>query len=167
MKKLLLVRHAKSYWGNPSLPDRERPLAARGERDAPRMARRMHANRIFPEKILCSDAIRTLQTAEHFLAVYAKQDPEIEKTADLYHASSGSILQHVRQTPDRIDCLFVFGHNPGLTDLVNSLGERLDNLPTAGVFGFRFATSHWKEIGRKNASFWLYDFPKNESAKTF
>ena len=167
MKKLLLVRHAKSSWDHPLLSDHQRPLAARGKRDAPRMAKRLLVNRIFPEKILSSDAERAVQTAERFLEEFARHEPEFEKTGELYHATSGNIMNCIRQTPDRIDCLFVFGHNPGLTDLVNSLGERLDNLPTAAVFGFQFACSRWEKISRKNASFWLYDFPKNESPKIF
>ncbi len=165
MKKLLICRHAKSSWDHPSLVDHLRPLAKRGERDAPRMAKRMHANRIIPEKILSSTAVRAVQTAESYLDVFVKERPEFEKTLGLYHASARAILENIRQTPNRIKTLFVFGHNPGFTDLINHLGEDLENLPTAAVFGFYFKTDCWMEIQSGNASFWLYDFPKNKAPK--
>ncbi|MDN3689411.1 SixA phosphatase family protein [Cyclobacterium jeungdonense] len=165
MKKLLICRHAKSSWDHPLLTDQLRPLAERGERDAPLMAKRMLANRVIPEKILTSNAVRAVQTAERYLEIFFKEDPEFEKTPDLYHASPKAILEKIRQTPDRINSLFIFGHNPGFTDLINYLGENLDNLPTAAVFGFYFQTNHWMDIQPENASFWLYDFPKNKSPK--
>lgn len=166
MKKLLICRHAKSSWDQPLLADRLRPLAARGKRDAPIMANRMFKNRIIPEKILSSDAVRAVQTAEEYLDVFSKERPEYEKTPDLYHATPKAILEKIHQTPDRVNSLFIFGHNPGFTDLINYLGEKLDNLPTAAVFGFYFQTDRWTDVKSENASFWLYDYPKNKAPKT-
>lgn len=167
MKKLLICRHAKSSWDEPGLNDHERPLAKRGWRDAPLMAKRIKTNHIYPEQIISSDALRALQTAEVYLETFRKEDVIFEKTAELYHASVSDILEVVRHASDRVNTLFIFGHNPGFTDLINHLGESLDNLPTAAVFGFTFATNSWSKLSRENASFWLYDFPKNSSPKIF
>ncbi|SHN14995.1 phosphohistidine phosphatase [Cyclobacterium lianum] len=165
MKKLLICRHAKSSWDQPWLSDRERPLAQRGLRDAPVMAKRLKTNHIFPNKIVSSNAKRALQTAEIYQDEFSKEDVWFEKTPELYHASVREILQLLRKQDNRVKSLFIFGHNPGFTDLINYLGEPLDSLPTAAVFGFTFTTDQWTAISPENASFWFYDFPKNQSPK--
>ncbi|GAB3016896.1 histidine phosphatase family protein [uncultured Cyclobacterium sp.] len=166
MKKLMICRHGKSYWGDASLTDHERPLAKRGLRDAPMMAKRAHANHIIPEKILTSDALRAKMTAAFYLESYEKLDIPYEISPNLYMSSVKEHLNEVKKTSDKIDTLFIFGHNPALTQLINSFGEKLDNLPTAAVFGFKFDVDHWKDITQANATFWMYDYPKNLSTKT-
>ncbi|WP_366483686.1 histidine phosphatase family protein [Cyclobacterium sp.] len=165
MKKLLICRHAKSSWEHAWSTDHERPLAYRGLKDAPLMAKRLKTNHIYPGKITSSDASRALQTAKIYLEVFSKEDVIFEQTPELYHASVKDILQVIHKTSDQVNSLFIFGHNPGFTDLINHLGESLDNLPTAAIFGFTFSTDRWEQISRRNASFWLYDFPKNKSTK--
>lgn len=167
MKKLLICRHGKSFWGDASLTDHERPLAKRGLRDAPMMAKRAHANHIIPEKILTSDALRAKMTAAIYLKTYEKLDIHYEISPNLYMTSVMEHLNEIKKTSDKIDTLFIFGHNPTLTQLINSFGEKLDNLPTAAVFGFKFEVAHWKAITKENALFWIYDYPKNLSTKTF
>jgi phosphohistidine phosphatase len=161
MKKLLLCRHAKSSWENSKLRDHERPLANRGLNDAPMMAGRLRTNHIIPEKILTSDALRAKMTASFYLKTFEKNEVIYEETNELYVGTTKSLLVEIRKTSDKIDTLFVFGHNPGMTDLVNYLGENLDNLPTAAIFGFKFEVRSWNAINSENGTFWIYDFPKN------
>lgn len=166
MKKLLICRHGKSCWDDPSLSDHQRPLAKRGLHDAPMMATRAHSNQIFPEKILTSDALRAKMTAAYYLKSFDKLDIDFEVTANLYMSSVNEHLKEVSNTNNKIDTLFLFGHNPTLTELINYFGEKLENLPTAAVFGFKFKIGSWKDIAQGNAEFWLYDYPKNLSSKT-
>lgn len=160
MKKLVLIRHAKSSWDNPFLDDHKRPLAERGLRDAPRMAQRLKRLLIQPDALISSDAERakntTLITAEglHF------PKEKIHFTRDLYHASAGEIIRVIRSCSDQIDCLFLFGHNPGFNDLVWEMGFEIDNLPTSGQFGIEFEVDSWSEVSAKNAKKWFFDYPK-------
>jgi phosphohistidine phosphatase len=164
MKKLLLYRHAKSSWDDLYLEDHKRPLALRGLRDAPYMAQRLKKKAIFPDAIISSDAERAKATALITAESLHFPKAQIELRRGLYHASAQAILTEVKQTDGQYDLLFVFGHNPGLTDLVNFLGQDLDNLPTCGQFGFTFDTSRWADISAKNAEVWFYDYPKNKEA---
>jgi len=167
MKKLVICRHAKSSWDDPRLSDHGRPLSNRGLRDAPMMAARIHTNRIFPEKILTSNALRAKMTAEFYLKVFEKMEVGYEVSDAFYMASETELLKEIKKTNNKIDTLFIFGHNPGLTELINYLGEPLENLPTAAIMGFKFDENSWENISSNNASFWMYDFPKNKSPKIF
>tara|TARA_R110002096_G_scaffold10562_9_gene40499 strand:- start:737 stop:1240 length:504 start_codon:yes stop_codon:yes gene_type:complete len=166
MKKLVICRHAKSSWEDPRLNDRVRPLSKRGLNDAPMMANRMQTNHVFPEKILSSKALRAKMTAAFYLATFEKMNVEYEESEALYMASVQEHLIEIKKTSNKIDSLFIFGHNPGMTELINYLGEPLENLPTAAYMGFKFEVNSWENINATNARFWMYDFPKNPSPKT-
>jgi phosphohistidine phosphatase len=162
MKKILLIRHAKSDWEDPFLNDHERPLSLRGLRDAPLMAQRLVKKNIMPDLIISSDANRAkttaLITAENLY--YPKSN--IQFTSDLYHASATTLLAEIKNTPADVETLFLIAHNPGLNDLIELLGGEIDNLPTCGQYGFIFEVDSWSSIDRKNAIKWLLDFPKNK-----
>ena len=161
MKNLLIYRHAKSAWDNPFLSDHERPLAERGLRDAPQMAQRLKRKNILPDLMLSSDAERAKATALITADNLHFPREKIEFTQRLYHAPARTILSQIQQTQDDVGTLFVFGHNPGLDDLVELLGGVIDNLPTCGQFGFNFETAHWTHISQHNAKTWFFDYPKN------
>lgn len=162
MKKLVIIRHAKSAWDNPSLSDHERPLADRGLRDAPKMAQRLKERDIHPDLLMTSDAKRVLQTAEITAEAFKIRKEAILQTPTFYHASASVIFNSIKEAHQTIGTLFVFGHNPGLNDLVNRLGCDLDNLSTCGQVGFLFDVTDWKKITPKNARFWFLDYPKLE-----
>lgn len=163
MKKLLLYRHAKSSWDNPFQNDHDRPLALRGLRDAPFMAQRLKKKNIIPDIIMSSDAIRAKTTALITAENLHFPKKHIAFTSSLYDASSQTILSEIRKTSDKHDVLFLFGHNPGLTDAIEQLGGQLENLPTCGQFGFLFEVESWKDIHPDNAKEWFLDFPKNSA----
>ncbi|MBT0811928.1 histidine phosphatase family protein [Litoribacter ruber] len=165
MKRFLICRHAKSSWDKPFLADHKRPLAPRGLRNAKDMAQRLVAKKIFPDMIISSDAERAKHTAGIFADILGIGKNHFKLTSELYHASPTEILKYIRKTPNTVDTLFIFGHNPGLTDLVVELGEDLENLPTTGVFGFTFNVEDWGDVGKKNAKFWMHDYPKNPEAQ--
>ncbi|WP_235893453.1 SixA phosphatase family protein [Litoribacter populi] len=161
MKRLFLCRHGKSSWDKPFLADHKRPLAPRGIRNSKEMAYRLASKKILPNLIISSNAERAKQTAKIFADILGVGKNNLQLTSELYLASPTEILKHIRKTSSSVDTLFIFGHNPGFTDLVVELGEDLENLPTAGIFGFTFDVEDWADIGKKNAKTWFFDFPKN------
>lgn len=161
MKKLLICRHAKSAWDNPFLNDHKRPLSPRGLADAPVMAQRLSRKNILPDKILSSDAKRAASTALITAETLHFPANNIHFTSKLYHASATSILFLIKETPDQVQTLFLFGHNPGLNDLIELLDGDIDNLPTCGQFGIIFEVETWQAIHRSNAREWFLDYPKN------
>ncbi|MCH6232332.1 SixA phosphatase family protein [Cognataquiflexum rubidum] len=162
MKKLVIIRHAKSSWDEPFLNDHERPLAERGLKDAPKMAKRLKKENIFPDAILSSDAERAKATAIIMAEVIDFPPKKIQFNKELYHGSVAQILSEIKKTDESVKTLFLFGHNPGLNDLIWKLGGEIDNLPTAGQFGFKFDVKKWEEISPKNAKIWFFDYPKKD-----
>jgi phosphohistidine phosphatase len=162
MKKLVLIRHAKSAWDDPFLSDHQRPLAERGLRDAPRMAQRLKKRGVMPEAMISSDAERAKTTALITAEQLKFQKEKIQLTPDLYHSSASEILRVIQQCNDSIETLFVFGHNPGFNDFIDKMGFEIDNLPTSGQFGIEFEVDFWSEISAKNANKCFFDCPKKE-----
>ncbi len=119
MRQLLLLRHAKSSWDDPSLPDHARPLNARGKRAAQAMATAMRDLGLSPDVVLVSSARRTLQTLE---AVSPFADsPLVEPMDDLYLAPWPRLVDTLRRMPETARSVMLIGHNPGLQDLALAL----------------------------------------------
>jgi phosphohistidine phosphatase len=137
--RLWLIRHAKSDWSTPGQDDFDRPLNDRGQRDGPRMAAWLAAQRKPAAWIWCSDAVRARSTAEFVRAGFAAAGPELVLDHRLYLAGPEQLLDVLRETPDTIESVALIAHNPGLTELVNLLAGSavLDNLPTFGVAALR------------------------------
>ncbi|WP_075349719.1 SixA phosphatase family protein [Algoriphagus marinus] len=164
MRKIIFVRHAKSSWDNPNLRDHDRPLSERGLRDAPRMAKRLKDKNILPDLILSSTAKRAKQTAEITAKNLGLSQSIIQFESNLYHASPKEILNQIKTISDQsIGTLIVVGHNPGFNDLIEYLGGSIENLPTAGQFGFKLAIREWSEISPEKAEVWFFDYPKKEN----
>lgn len=163
MKTLYIVRHAKSNWSNPEQADFERGLNERGKRDAPRMGKRLHERDIHPDLLLSSPAKRALSTAKRIAEVLHYPKEKIKTDRLLYHADEDTILSVVQTINDHFKTVFMFGHNPGLTEFVNVIAESdpyIDNVPTCGVIGFNFPVEHWKDIAWKSARLLFFDYPK-------
>lgn len=162
MKTIVIVRHAKSSWDVPSLDDHQRPLANRGLRDAPLMGARLAEWGPPVDRVISSSAVRALTTAELVTEEMGLPWDEIQVEDDLYHATEYEMLDLIREQDDYLDGLMLFGHNPGMTYLVNDLSDLdLDNLPTCGVVVLQFEVESWLEIGDVLASSAKVDFPKN------
>lgn len=164
MKRLTLIRHAKSDWDN-RLPDFERPLNARGEGDVPHMAARMIQYYERPDRLLSSPAVRALRTATLLAQGLGIQEQDIQTEKDLYNASARALLDCLRATDDHIGHLVLVAHNPGITDLANQLtNSRIDDLPTCAVLGAELEIAHWREARPGRGRVRYYDYPKNTSA---
>lgn len=162
MKTLHLLRHAKSSWDVPGLADRERGLNRRGLRDAPRMGAAL-ANMIEPMQVDFSPARRARMTLEGVCAGWPSL-AHLQHRADeaLYTFDSRSLADWIARQDDRQQSLFLIGHNPAFTDLVNELaGEYvLANLPTAGYARLSLASDHWRELAPGRAALEQTLFPK-------
>jgi len=168
MKKILICRHGKSSWEDPYLSDHNRPLAPRGLRNSTEMAERLLSQSISPDLILSSDAKRAIDTAIITIEILGVNKEKIEKHESLFHASANTIMEHLQSLSNEINTVFIFGHNPGFNELIWMLGGDLENLPTAGQFGFSFEVAEWSKINAQNAMVWFYDYPKkrNQNLRT-
>ena len=155
MLTLSLLRHAKSSWTDPDLDDHDRPLAKRGAKAAPEIAKFMRREELRPTLVLCSTAVRTRATLALLIAGLGPPVPAITYDESLYLASPDAILALLREVPASIQQVLIVGHNPGLHMLALELigtGERkllaslAQEFPTAALAVFNFTQSAWNEI---------------------
>lgn len=148
--RLLLIRHAKSSWDDPALPDRERPLAKRGRKAAERVAAHLRQAGLRPDLVLCSPSRRTRETLE--LLALGRADALVEDA--LYGANEDELLARLRDVPEGAGTVAVIGHNPGMQDLAIELvgsdaaagAVRLrERFPTAAVAVFD-VKGHWLDL---------------------
>ena len=169
MLTLSLLRHAKSSWKNPALPDRERPLNARGMSDAPAMGRAMSERGIEPELVLCSSAQRTVDTLALVLPEL-KIEPEVVYDDALYQASPDDMLGMLRGLQPGARNVLIVGHNPeiqalalglvgaGPKDLRNRLAEKY---PTGGLAVINFTAGLWSSVDAGSGSLSLFLTPRD------
>ena len=146
MKTLLVLRHAKSLWGNTALDDHERPLNERGRRDAPRMGALVREYGLTPDLIVSSDAVRARLTAEA-VARSALFAGEVRLEPRLYAASVEDILA-VLCTVQEADSgtVMIVGHNPGLEQLVAYLTGEQEDVPTAALAQIALPIKQWRDL---------------------
>jgi len=148
MKRLTLVRHAKSSWKNAGLADIDRPLNGRGKRDAPRMGGLLAEAGIVPDIILASPARRARKTATLLAAAIPGAKERILFDPALYEASAAVLLERVRSFDESWQHVMLVGHNPGLTDFANLLATAdVDNLPTCGTLVIDLDIGSWGTAG--------------------
>src|SRR5690348_15159246 len=116
MKRLFLLRHAKTEPHSASLEDHERELIARGREDSPRIGHYMSGQGYRPDLILCSTARRTVETLA-LLVPELSVKPSVEYLGDLYLAEPETLFAHVVHAPEKSRALLLLGHNPGLEQL--------------------------------------------------
>jgi phosphohistidine phosphatase len=167
MRTLYLLRHAKSSWADPTLPDFERPLSPRGRRAAKRIAKHLLRAGIQPELVLCSPATRARETLE-LIQPASGDSSTVELDDALYGASADDLLQRIRTVDDAVPSLMVIGHNPGLQELALLLasgGAELQRLeakfPTAALATLTFETSAWSRVTPAGAALAAYVVPKH------
>lgn len=162
MKTLYLIRHAKSSWADVSLSDFDRPLNERGEKDAPRMAKRLREREVTPHLMVSSPAKRAVKTCKAFCKVLGYPKEKIKEVKALYHASDEGILEVLRQINNKHEVVFLFGHNPGLTEFANRLfNEGILNVPTTGIVAGKLKADTWDSVSFGCGAMEFFDFPKN------
>lgn len=151
MRTLLLMRHAKSSWTDPTLTDFERPLNDRGEADAPRMGHFLRGHDLTPDCILSSTATRAQATAEALAEAVDRSD-RIRLFDDLYHASPSTITSVVQEFGGDAQILMVVCHNPGIEELVETLGGVSERMSTAAIAHFEVDTDTWTVLDAERSN---------------
>jgi phosphohistidine phosphatase len=155
MLRLLILRHAKSDWGQPGQPDMERPLAPRGERAAALMGRVLSADDLRPDRVLVSPARRTRETLAGVLPGLGPPAPAIVTVAGLYEPPTGNYQAAIAANGDDARRLLVVGHNPAshaTALLLSGRGERMafadlaSKFPTAALAAIDFEAGSWTDI---------------------
>lgn len=156
MIRLVLVRHAKSDWGNPALDDHDRPLNDRGIRDAPRMARELAETGFRPEVILSSTALRARTTAEAFAAEFGVA---VNLNPELYGAPGRTLL--AAAAASGAHQVIVVAHDPGMTDLAEQLsGGGIGHMPTCAVATFTWHQDDWDVLDAVDPVEWTLESPR-------
>jgi phosphohistidine phosphatase len=171
MKRLYLLRHAKSSWDDITLADHDRPLAPRGLRAAKVMAEHLRRGGIAPELVLCSGSKRTRQTLTA-IAPGLGERADVQIRSELYAASAADLLEVLCRVPDQVQSVMLIGHNPGIQDLALSLargGPEIARLrskfPTAALATLELEGS-WRELVPASAELVSYVKPKELSRGT-
>ncbi|MEP7278281.1 MAG: histidine phosphatase family protein [Bacteroidota bacterium] len=164
MKFLFLVRHAKSSWNDAAMADFDRPLNARGIRDAAEMGRRLLVRVSNIDAFVCSPAQRARTTAEKFSETFGKDKNEIVFEKGLYLAPESFFNQLICKFDNHLHSVALFSHNPGITYFANTLTTAIqtDNIPTSGIFAVKALTDNWEHFLTAEKEFLFYDYPKRE-----
>lgn len=162
MLRLTLIRHAKSAWDDPSLGDFDRPLNARGRRDAPVMAKRLCDLARRPERLVSSPARRAISTAQVFAEALALPPPAIALEPSIYDASLAMLIDVVRALDPGARHVALFGHNPGFSELARWLATcPFHEMPTCAIASLELQISAWNELGPGCGRLAHYLYPKD------
>lgn len=154
MRRLMLLRHAKSDWSQAGQRDHERGLSARGQAAAPRIGAHLAERALIPDCVLVSTARRTRNTWK-LVADALPACPKIQFDERIYEAEPEDILEVIRDTPASCQSLLVVGHNPGLQDLAlllikhghqDDLGRLTEKFPTAGLAVIDIPIDDWARL---------------------
>lgn len=170
MKRLSLLRHAKSDWADRSLGDSDRPLNPRGRAAAPLMGAFIGDKLSTPDLILCSSSMRTRQTLD-LLAQYLRPAPETLISERLYLASAAEMLSQIQAADDAHHHILMIGHNPGThmlaLDLIDPERSNSDvvariagKFPTAALAHFEFDAAAWTDLARRRGALMFFKTPK-------
>jgi phosphohistidine phosphatase len=174
MRRLLLLRHAKSSWSEPGARDLDRPLNRRGQEAAPRIGAYLARHGLIPDGILCSTARRARETWE-LVAAEVHAAPPATFTERLYDASPRTLVDVFRDADPKAASLLVVGHNPGLQEVATALiasgdledRERLrEKLPTGGLVVIDFPIADWSKLHLRSGRLERFVVPRMLEAAT-
>ena len=174
MRRLMLLRHAKSDWSTPGTRDEDRPLSARGREAAPKMGAYMARHALVPDLIIASPATRVTDTLALVLPAFAKQ-PKTIPDGRLYETDADELLKVIKGTSHSVHSLLLVGHNPSLADLASLLiasgdvGIRqrlIEKFPTAALAVIDFPLDDWSKIHPRSGRLDRFVPPKALDAET-
>jgi phosphohistidine phosphatase len=147
MKTLYIVRHAKSSWDHPGLPDYERPLLENGKRKTEKVIEYLIHQKTNPDLILSSHAIRAKETAALIAKGLSYPEGRIQTVTIIYQGNDDDLINLIYGLPNEKNSIIIVGHNPTFTSLANHfLTKPIDWLPTSGVVCVEFKTDKWENI---------------------
>lgn len=168
MRRVFLLRHAKSTLQDEGQDDFDRPLAGRGRKAAPVTAAFMRRNDLFPDLVLCSSACRTRESLALTLP-FLRGEATILLEDNLYLASGAKLLNRLREVEDRFRRVMLVGHNPGLQDLALMLADSgpederalmAEKFPTAALAVIDIASERWGGIERRGGALARFVTPR-------
>jgi phosphohistidine phosphatase len=161
MKTVYLVRHAKSSWNDPDLEDFERPLNKRGRKSALLMGTVLKKLEAAPDLVISSPANRAAMTARMLADAIRYPLEKIQYSETIYLSDENVLIRFLRNIKDSVNQAMLIGHNPGLTELVNYIGDqRINNIPTGGVCCIDLKITSWKDIREHGGQLRFFEFPK-------
>ena len=165
MRRLILLRHAKSDWPD-GVADPDRPLAPRGQEAAPKMAAYLAAEGLVPDRVLVSPARRTRETWD--LVRPSLGDVPDETVPQIYEAPVSRLLDVVHGIPDDVATALMIGHNPGFQDLARLLGKPGEarrtltkKYPTAAVAVIDLPVESWAKVEAGEGTIERFVTPKS------
>ena len=148
MKKIILIRHAKSSWKH-NVIDHDRPLNKRGFEDANLVSISLKESHLNIDLVLSSDAMRAKTTANIFMSNLDIDTSMVHLNHELYDFSGTNLIEVIKACDDSINTLMLFGHNHAITAFVNTYGDSyIDNVPTSGVVVIEFDIINWKNLNK-------------------
>ncbi len=159
MKKLFIIRHAKSDWEDSSLDDFDRPINKKGEKNAPFMGQILANKNIKPDLIISSPALRAITTAQ-LIAKEVNYEKNITPNQYIYEAYVTSLQEIIEYIHDSNETVFLVGHNPGVSALAYMLCDLKENLPTCSIVEIEFNCNSWMDASKGNSKLVSYDYPK-------
>lgn len=163
MKKLILVRHAKTEQLNDfSQSDFDRRLLPRGNKDATLIAEQLKAKDIFPDLFITSKAKRAKQTANIYADILKYKTGDILKEQFIYDGyTTSEMLNFINQLNNKLDSVIIFGHNPDIANFtVNLVNDDIWHFPTSCTTVINFDIKSWKDIKAREGKMELYIYPK-------
>jgi phosphohistidine phosphatase len=160
MKRLVLVRHAKAETGGYD-HDFSRALSERGMEDAPEVARELKKQGVEPDYILSSPAKRALTTARLFAEEMNFPKEKIVERKGLYHDyTTNDFIEMIQEVPDTAENLFVFGHNPFMYYLAQSMSIGFaGDMPTCSTVVIELPINNWAEAEARKGKVVLHLYP--------
>lgn len=153
MKKIIFVRHGRAEEPSSAFTDFERSLTSRGKNISEQMALILKGRETGTQLFITSPAFRAYETALIFARIFG-YDPDkiILKNSFYSHATLNSFAEIIETTPDNIDTIILFGHNPSFTEIPDRLSkDGCDFLPKSGIVSLAFKTDTWKGIVHNKA----------------
>ena len=156
LRRLVVLRHAKSSWASGATTDHQRPLNARGQSDAPRVGRALIEAGWLPQMILSSDSQRTRETYQRMVSEFPTEIP-VQFHATLYHAGLSEILAEAPAVSEEVTTLLVLGHNPGWQESVRQLSGEEIAMKTANAALLEGEGLDWIDALQKRGGWRLVD----------
>lgn len=157
MKKLFLIRHAEAEPIAEGLTDFDRPLTPSGKQDAAQMAALLLSKGTVPQFIITSPALRALTTAHIFRVTLGLKDAQANP--DIYEANADILLEIVNQLDNQCQIVALVGHNPGVSNLLYYLTDKITTMPTCGWAELELEAETWAEVSGNTGKILQYQYP--------
>lgn len=158
MKKIVLIRHAKSSWEF-NVSDKNRPLKKKGIVDATLVSAYYKSYKPITDVVFSSPAKRALSTCKIFIENLQINEDLLNISDDLYDFEGEKVISFVKNINNRYKNVMIFGHNQAFTSIVNLIGnQKIDHLPTCGLVSITFNINSWSDIAQGVTG--LIIFPK-------